>query len=307
MESSKRIAHKEDELIEIFKQKGIVEKYYPIFIERYNNWFLELIHQYRNYKDESFEENESVQSGALYLTNSYIEVFLAEIAKGHGERWSHYAADSCEDDKINVFEAYNKLSKENLELAKEELLIHCKLIDTDELFVKHYMYLFEIGEGMSNPTEEAKTYSRVYKNQISKGKSEIFAHEYAYWIADDTYHDIYCAEYAYAYDKAICENKSKDYARLFADKYASEVGDIKIRWGKDADEDAIEFAIQNVNAYMKAWEYGKEHQISDLEKFISTYQNAYFNTYYTNDGISTKKQEIIEQMSLEKALLKFNK
>jgi hypothetical protein len=117
------------------------------------------------------------------------------------------------------------------------LRLHCKSFGGDELFEKHYLFLFEIGEGWNNPQEIALKYSRIYKQQIAKGKNEIFAHQYADLMSSNEYVEIYYKKYAYAYDEALSEGKSKEYAVLFADMY----GDGAANYGEREEKDIPEF------------------------------------------------------------------
>lgn len=160
--------------------------------------------------------------------------------------------------------------------------------------------------GLDKPCEKATEYAEDYKKQIKKGKSKLFAHEYAD-LADMGYHSIYREEYAYAYENAINEEKSEEYARFFADEYASELVDIKRRYGRSEDEEAIDFAIEKVNGRMKAWEYVSEHKLEDTERFSEIYENIHLDTYFADNGMPNGTLEEIDKEILEKALLRYNK
>jgi hypothetical protein len=148
---------------------------------------------------------------------------------------------------------------------------------------------------------------KIYKEQLAKGKSEVYAHHYSDLMANGEYHEIYCEEYAFAYDKAISENKSSEYASVFANKYASELVDIKRRYGISEDEEMIDFAIEKVNAYMKAWQYGEENQLKDFELFAEIYENIHLNTCFLDDITENKSSEEFDKLVLEKTLERFNK
>jgi hypothetical protein len=304
---NKKTAHTETELLAIFKQDGNDEKYFSKFLEYYKVSFNELFEDYKNWTDDDFDEGDSVQASALWCTNDYIQKYIKLIEKGHGEEWAHQLANSLEDGERAVYFVHSNLKTINPELAKKELLIHTKALGGDEYFEKHYLLLFEVQADPKGRIETAQNYSRIYKEKIANGKSEIYAHHYADLIADGDYHEIYCEEYAFAFDKTISANKSEEYAREFADKYASALVDIKRRFGISDDEEMIDFAIEKVNAYMKAWEYNNEHPLKDFKRFAEIYENEHLNAYFPDEIIKNKSLEEIDSLVLEKTLERFNK
>jgi hypothetical protein len=303
----KKTAHTEVELISIFKQDGIDKKYFPKFIAYYKHCFDELYEDHKNWKDDDFDEEDSVQASALWCTNRFIKPYLELIAKGHGEEWSHEMAHTSDEGERAVYFVHTDLEASNPELAKKELLIHTKSLGGDDYFEKHYIYLFEVLAEPDNRIETAKIYSKIYKEQLANGKTEVYAHHYADLMADGNYDEIYCEEYAFSYDKAISENKSNEYASVFANEYASALVDIKRRYRISDDEEMIDFAIEKVNVYMKAWEYGKEHQLKDFKRFADIYENEYFNVYFPDEITEDKSIEELDKLVLEKTLKRFNK
>jgi len=252
---NKKIAHTETELLVIFKQDGNDEKYFSKFLAYYKVSFNELLEDHKNWTDDDFDEGDSVQASALWSANDFIQKYIGFIEKGHGEEWSHQMAHSLEGGERAVYFVHSDLEAINPELAKKELLLYTKALCGDEYFKKYYLLLFEVQADPNGRIETAQNYSRIFKEQVAKGKSEIYAHHYADYMADGTYNEIYCEEYAFAFDKAINEKKSEVYARIYANKYASALIDIKARFGISDDEEMIDFAIEKVNGYMKAWEY----------------------------------------------------
>ncbi|MDX9695236.1 MAG: hypothetical protein RBT49_05550 [Bacteroidales bacterium] len=76
----------------------------------------------------------------------------------------------------------------------------------------------EQGEGYADPWpgKQASEYSKIYKEQITKGKSEIFAHKYADLMASKEYTELGCYAEAIEYEKALNEGFSERYASSFA-------------------------------------------------------------------------------------------
>jgi hypothetical protein len=305
--SNKKTAHTEAELIEIFKKDNIDTKYNEKFITYYQSCFNELYEDHKDWNDDDWRDGDSVQASALWCTNYFIKRYLELMAKGHGEEWAHELAHTAEEGERAVFFVYSDLSAINPELAKKELLIHAKSFGYDEYFEKHFIFLFEEVADPVGRIESAKNYSRIYKEQLSKGKSEIYAHHYADLISYGDYNEIYCEEYAFAFDKAISENKNENYAIVYADKYGSALVNIKGRYGISDDEEMIDFAIQKVNAYMKAWEYGTENKLVDFNRFAEIYENVYLNTFYSESKDFNKSESEIEKQVLEEVLKRFNK
>ncbi len=150
-------------------------------------------------------------------------------------------------------------------------------------------------------------YAKLYKIELAKGKSTLYAHTFSDIMVGGNYHKIYCKEYSYAYEQAILNGKNEGYAFVYADKYADLLTDIKRRAGISEDEDAIEFAKEKAAAYIKAWEYITEHKVVDRNRFSEIYENLHLNTYFADNGMPNGTLEEIDKEILEKALLKYNK
>lgn len=296
--------HSEEELKEIFQLYQIEDKFFSKYIDFYNVCFKELLEHHKYYKDEDWDEDETVQANALWSANDFIKDYSKHIKNGHGEEWSHILALSNEEGQIGIFHAYTDLRKINLNLAKEEVLIYAKSQSIDKDFLKHYLHLVEEVSEPGNRIETAKKYAEVYKKELAKGKSEVFANEYASLIASGGFHKSYCEDYAFAYDKAVSKNQTDEYASLYADKYASVLVDIKRRFGISADEEMIDYAIQKVNAFMNAWVYAKEHRLVHFERFADIYENIHLNTYFADEGRPNKSEVEIDKDILERALKK---
>jgi len=297
----KRIAHTQDELFDIFKEKQIEEKYFSKFLDYYKVCYGELDESYKDYEDDDFNGG-SVQESALFVTNLFIDGYLELMAKGHSDEWAYPLAHDGEFGERDIFHAYSNLHKINPQLAKKELLIHANSISTDPNFLKHYIYLFEVVDDVEGRIASAKNYAKIYKEELKKGKSEIYARQFAFLMADGYYNQIYCEDYAIAYEKAIKGGKSIDYAETYGDKYGSALVDIKRRHGISDDEEMIEFAIEKVDAFMKAWEYAQENKLENFLTFASIYESNYFDTYYPDDIQPIAITVDIDKIVLEKTI-----
>ena len=289
--------HTKDELVDLYTQMKYPMEYFIKFESNYQKYYSEFFSEMKDYEDDDFEnKDETIGGVALQFSSEYIDKFMVQINKGHSEEWAHLVAKYTEDkDCVIIANAYNSMSPE---LAKRELRLHCKSLGGDEFFEKHYLYLYEIGRGWYNPLEIAFEYSRIYKQQIAEGKSEIFAHHYADLMAADEYVEIYCEKYAYAYDKALSEGKSRVYAELFADKY----GDGAVNYGEREEEDIPESWEEEIFAYMNGWEYATNNNLSN--RFIGIYKNVYMNTIYADEPEKIPWNRL-EEYVLEEALKKY--
>jgi len=308
MESLKKKRHTNAELIDIFSKKNIPDKFHSRFIAQYDRIFNEFYEEAKDWLDEDYEENESVQGDALYVTFKFIEPFLQQIEIGHNEEWAEIMTKYRNDDEHLAFHyAYTEVYEKDPAKAKEDLLIHCKYLNGDEHFARYLLYLFQIGEGYEEPLVKAKKYSDVYNKQIKLGKSAVFAHEYADLMAWN-YVESYCDAFATAYEQSLQAGKSEEYARRYADMYSERVGE---HYGKlsDALRDR-DFAFRNeeIIGNMKGWEYAIENKLSDKESFVKTYKYIHINTYYDDKPLSPKmSKDEIDKMILEQALEQYER
>ena len=109
-----RTPHTETELIAIFKEKGIDEKYFDRFLMYYKRDFEGILEMYKDYSDDDFQKGESVQSRTLFSVTMYTDCIMKEIAKGHGDEWA-FALAECDfyDDRSKNL-VYEDLKKLNL-------------------------------------------------------------------------------------------------------------------------------------------------------------------------------------------------
>lgn len=297
----------ETELIEIFNKQNMDQKYQTKFVGYYNYCFDDMYSDYEDWENSDWEEDESLHKSSMNVTGMYFEEYLELIAKGHGEEWAHSLAHTAEDGERAVYHTYHEVREIDKELAKKELAIYIKSFGEDHYFEKYLQFLFEDLADPDGRVKSAKEYSKIYKIQLEKGKSEVYAEKYADLMAGSDYHEIFCEDYAIAYDKAIAENRSERYASLYAYKYASAVVDIKRRYGISEDEEMMDFAVEKVNAFMHAWEYAQENKLDDFERFARLYENIHLNTYYADRGRPNLSNEEIDQWVLTETLEKFNK
>ena len=302
-----RTPHTETELIAIFKEKGIDEKYFDRFLTYYKRDFEGILEMYKDYNDDDFQKGESVQSLALFSITMYIDCIMKEIAKGHGDEWAFSLAkcDFYNDRSRNL--VYEDLKKLNPDLAKKELLILSKSYNEDQYFEKYFINLYEDGSGYDNCANRARKYSEIFKNQLAIGKSEVYAHEFAILISDGVDDFFYADKYASSYEKAINKGKSIDSASQFAFEYVKEMRQIIKTKIINNDEELNDFNIGLINANLNAWEYNYEHKLKNFKSFAEIYEGIYLNSYFFLRVVKFMEfNEETDREILERALEKFN-
>ena len=118
----KKTPHAEAHLIEIFKEKGLNEKYFQKLYAYYKHCFEELYEdEYINWTEEDYNETvDSAHKDALSVTDMFIEDFLREKAKGQCDEWSFAVANCIEEGEVVYHITYHDMKKINPDLAKQE-------------------------------------------------------------------------------------------------------------------------------------------------------------------------------------------
>ena len=194
-----------------FEETGIDEKYYPIYDKIAKQSFEDLSKDGSNEKEQTEEDYYAISS--LNLADEYISYYVKEAEKGHSEQWCDTIAEKGEDDYWAYHDAYDFI--ENEEEKEKELSIHAKSLSDDPVFVERYIYLFKEQEENSN--EMAKEYSKAFHKCIDNGKSQNYAHGYAYAVSENNYLDEFCKIFAEAYERAKEQNKNDDEAISFGE------------------------------------------------------------------------------------------
>ena len=192
-----------------FKDTRIDEKYYPIYDRIAKQSFEDLLKEGSNEVEQTEDDNYAISS--LNLADEYITYYAQEAEKGHCEQWCDTIAEKGKDDYWAFYDAYSFI--ENEEEKEKELLIHAKSLSEDSVFVERYIYLFK--EQEENSFEMAEEYSKTFHKCIDNGKSQNYAHGYAYAVSENNYLDEYCKIFAEAYDLAKEHDKNDGKAMSF--------------------------------------------------------------------------------------------
>lgn len=220
----KKTKQTKQDLIKLFKRKNIPEKYHERFAEYYNRSYdtlyelaeVESIDFRNEYEDKDFESFFSINEDALDIIFRFTELYMEQINIGHGDEWAYLVADTYKGGEQALSIAFHKLYFENEELAKEELLIHCKFLNADELFANYLLIVFVQKLDFEHPIERVNHYMPFYKEQIESSKSASYAQQYADLMASGKYTEQYCHAYAKLYEYYIEIGKSEKQATLSA-------------------------------------------------------------------------------------------
>ena len=297
----------ENELIEIFKQQGIDSKYQNKFLDYYNSCFDDLFEYEKDCDNDYWKEGDSIHETSLSFTKEDLTKYIELINKGHSEKWSDSLACTIEEGEAAIFHTHSDLQKVDKNLAQKDLVIYTKSLGGDALFEKYYLYLFAELDDVDGRIEKARKYSKIYKEEIAKGKTEIYADKYADFLAEGEFCKTYCEQYAFAFDKAVSENRTDYYTKVYAKKYAECLTDILGDRNAVNDNKMLSFATEQVSAYMYAWEYAKENKIENFDVFASIYETVHLNTYFAGTYKNDFNKSEFNQQVLKETLENFTK
>jgi len=254
---------------------------------------------------------------SLRVCIEYGKNFAGKRKAGFSYIWSYTYADNMSYGEVDSFilECFSESKKVSYENAMNDLKMHCMLYYEDDLFTDYIIRMATDADsyikiGIENA---AFNFSKFYTEQIKKGKSEIYAFQYANLMAEEQLDSDYCEEYAYAYEKAICNGKDKVYAAEYAEKYGDIMVDIQQEnVTTESGKLRIEYAKLKVEAYINGWEYADMNNLKKSGLFIDYYEKEFLNTYYKLNSGKLKgldectNMDECKNIALQKALEKFN-
>lgn len=260
--------------------------------------------------DDAIDEDYTPAS-LLQVPLNYIGFYAKSREQGFSIMWSKRYADYqiSDDTRDLICRLYRAVAESSQEEADKDLTVFCRINDGDKLYEAYLKEGMADCDGCIGKTveERAADYSRIFKEQVAKGKSELYAYHYARLMAGDFYDPIYCEDYAIAFERSILNHKSEEYANVYADKYASELIDVKARAGISENQDALSFAESKVEAYINGWEYATENNLDRKKEFIEYYEVAYLNTFYSDNPNEWNSMAECKEIALKKALERYGK
>lgn len=297
-------------IISIAKEKNIPVIYHDEFIHAFEVILQEMKNHVNEFEEEDWKEY------PLNFALTYIDFYIKEIQKGHSTEWARKYSleryDNSDHDYV-FFNTYDAIRKINPELALAELKAHCESVKADKLFTNYFISLMESREGLKDPNKKAAIYSGCYTDIIKEGKSEVFAHKYADFMAFDLYGEIYCYHYARIYDDAIKKGQSVTFANSVA-KDIAEYHERRIPRHEAYNHDKDDMKQYNYNLDIKGGIIGEDkgvefaiiHQLQNRNKFTDIFKKEYFKSYRVNAEKPDFNEDEFDKMIFEKAMEKYN-
>lgn len=240
--------HTNEELIEIYSSNKGDDIYSEYFIKQYE--FAYGVFD----EDQDWEDiNESVEAHTLnYCLNDYLSHFLKCIKNGHGPVWADKFAYNIMGNEVATL-TYQEIMKENPELARFEINIYCNSLSNDDIFKNYYLFLIE-KQCFRRTEQRTIEYVKIYKEQIDIGKSDFYAHHYAdLRVSSKGFTVLYCEAYTITYEKALNENKSIEYAELYAEKLGSYIANHCSSFSQKDEYGDFDFFHEHILEEMREW------------------------------------------------------
>lgn len=243
-----------------FDKLEIDTKYYPLFVERANKALNSIAVGYEPEQDDI--------DGSIDIATEYINIYVGQIDAGLSELWATtYANNRLNDGEDNsAWEAYWKVCKSlNREIADKYLARFARFLDDNSRFVENYINIF-INGGTIKDTYD---FLKLYDSLIEKGKSEVYAREYALHhidTPDDDYCHLFATKFEECINKGIERGKAYTIAEAYEDCYDR-------HYPQDNDLEGKKF----IDVYIQGFEYAIVNGINSPEKFAKDYQAAYYN------------------------------
>ena len=250
----------EETLKVAFGKLEIDAKYYPLFVERATKALNEIAIGYDPEQDDI--------DGSLEIATDFMNIYVGQIDAGLSETWAEAYANQRLRENVDdsAWEAYKAVSKsQGYEKAQKELVPFARFLDDDPSFVENYAYFFIYKWTI----EDVKEFMRIKNSLIEKGKSEVYAREYALdhnSTPDDDYCHLFASKFEECINKGIERDKAYTIAEAYEDYYDS-------HYPQDNDLKEKEF----IDVYIQGFEYAIINDIDSPKKFAKEYQAAYYN------------------------------
>jgi hypothetical protein len=293
----------QDVLEQAVSQNNYNEECIKEFI-RYVDYFLTELEQ-----DNAIEED---RTGADLLTVplEYTNYYAKIRNEGFSIAWSKKYADykTSGETRNLLMHCYEATEEQDKQQADADLMTYFTVTKRDQIFIDYFLKRISIGDrfGERSVEKDVEEFVLNYNEQIRKGKSKLYAYQYADWLIDG-YHPIFCEDYAYIYEESINKGKSEEYAHEYAEQYASELVNIKRRYGISDDEESLNYAKAKAKAHINGWEYAHDNVLKSYGKFMECYKHAYLNILYSDDPYKWKTIELCEKIALDKALNEYER
>lgn len=278
----------EETLKVAFGKLEIDTKYYPLFVEKATKALNDIAIGYDPEQDDIDD--------SLEIATKFMNIYIGQIDAGLSETWAetyayHRLDEDADDSAWEAFKAVDK--SRGFIQAENELVPFARFLDDDPSFVENYANFFIYKWTI----EDVKEFTRIKKTLIEKGKSEVYAREYALHH-NSTPDDNYCHLFASKFEE--CINKGRDY-----DKAARIATAYENLYEEYWPEDDNLLGIEGHNGYMKGFEYAIDNDIDSPETFAEEYEKAYLHSLFPDEEeppckIKGKYDDIISKLLANK-------
>ena len=243
-----------------FGKLEIDAKYYPLFVEKATKTLNDIAILYEPEDDDI--------NASLNIASEYMNIYVGQIDAGLSETWAetyvYHRQDKDADD--SAWEAFFAVRESHgYEQAKKELVSFARFLDDDPSFVENYAHFFIYKWTI----EDVKEFIRIKNSLIEKGKSKVYAREYALHhrsTPDDNYCHLFASKFEECINKGIEIGKAYKIAEAYEDCYDT-------HYPQDSDLEGKEF----IDVYIKGFEYAIVNGIDSPEEFANEYQGAYYS------------------------------
>ena len=250
----------EDTLKVAFGKLEIDTKYYPLFAQRANKALNEIADGYDPEQDDI--------DGSIDIATEYMNIYVGQIEAGLSETWAasyanHRLRENVDDSAWEAFKAVRK--SHGYEKAQKELIPFAHFLDDDPSFVENYAYFFIYKWTI----EDVKEFIRIKNSLIEKGKSEVYAREYALHhnnTPDEDFCHLFASKFEECINKGIDTGNAYTIAEEYEDCY-------DLHYPQDNDIEGKKF----IDVYIQGFEYAIVNGIDSPEKFAEKYRAAYYN------------------------------
>lgn len=263
---------------------GKNSKYHPLFVERANKALNEIAD---GYEPEVNDIEDSIE-----IATDFMNIYVDQIEAGLSEAWAEAYANHHinEDMDDSAWEAFMAVSKsQGYEQAKKELVPFARFLDDDPSFVESYAYFFIYKWTI----EDVKEFIRIKNSLIEKGKSEVYAREYALHH-NSTPDDDFCHLFATKFEECINKGIERDKAYTIAEAYED-------CYDRHYPQDNDLEGKKSIDVYIQGFEYAIVNDIDSPEKFAKNYQAAYYNNVDKPSHVAKREyDDIISKLLSDK-------
>ena len=278
----------EETLKVAFDKLEIDAKYYPLFVEKATKALNDIANGYDPEQDDIDD--------SLEIATDFMNIYIGQIDAGLSETWAEtYAYHRLDEDvDDSAWEAFKAVDKSRgYKEAKNELVPFARFLDDDPSFVENYAYFFIYKWTI----EDVKEFIRIKQSLIEKGKSEVYAREYALHhnrTPDDDYCHLFASKFEECFNKGIGTDKAYKIAEAYENLYEE-------YWPEDDNL----LGIEGHNGYIKGFEYAIDNDIDSPETFAEEYMKAYLHSLFPDEEeppckIKGKYDDIISKLLANK-------